>query len=393
MNESFFADLPIMENFSDIAKTESYADLPPDWYVAVTDVRDSTRAIQEGRYKEVNLLGASTIIGILNLRKSFSLPFLFSGDGAVVCIPDSLVEQARQSLSATRRMAREIFDLELRAGIVSHSFIRSQGYSVLVARYRVSEHFSQAVFAGGGLQFAEECIKDPMLGLRFGVGVAEKSALADYSGLECRWKNVPSAHGEIVSIIVQALGETIEQRNTTYRVVLEQIQAIYGTDVMCHPIREDLLSLSLSEKQLSGESRIRSFGKGFWYRIWYWLKIRYAVLAGLFLMHRNITTAEVEWGRYKSDLVANTDFKKFDDKLRLVLSGTTQQRLQLVAFLDKCFHRRELVFGIHAAPAALITCLIFNYQGAHIHLVDSDNGGYTLAAAQLKRQLKELRIE
>jgi hypothetical protein len=89
-------------------------------------------------------------------------------------------------------------------------------------------------------------------------------------------------------------------------------------------------------------------------------------------------------------LVQNTDFKKFDDKIRQVLSGSIQQREELERYLAQKFKERKLVYGIHVASNALITCLLFNYSDAHVHLVDSDNGGYALAAVKVKEQLKEI---
>jgi hypothetical protein len=35
-----------------------------------------------------------------------------------------------------------------------------------------------------------------------------------------------------------------------------------------------------------------------------------------------------------------------------------------------------------------MTCLIFQREGGHVHFVDGANGGYTLAAIELKRRLK-----
>ncbi|MDE3058099.1 MAG: DUF3095 domain-containing protein [Bacteroidota bacterium] len=388
--ESFFLDLPIIENFVDISNPRVYTPLPEDWHIAVSDVKDSTGLIRRGRYKEVNLLGASSIIALLNLKKSFSLPFIFGGDGATLCIPPSLLEQARQSLVATKMMAHEAYGIELRVGIVPLKHVRKHGFDVLVARCRISENFTQAVFSGGGLQFAEECVKNPVTEQQFGLSTNDAEPVADFTGLECRWKNVPSARGEIVTLIVQAIGKSDKKKNETYREVIRKIGEIYGTDVLCRPVREEDLSMSFSEKQLYGESRIRSYRKGKLYRIYYWLKIRYQVLAGKFALLVKYKSRSVDFGKYKSELAANTDFKKFDDKLRQVLSGTPEQRAELTSYLEKKFHDRDLVYGIQVAPTAIITCLIFSYNGAHIHLVDSDNGGYAIAAAQLKEQLKSL---
>jgi hypothetical protein len=390
-SETFYLDLPVIDNFVDVSNPEIYNGLPDDWHVVVTDVKDSTKAIEKGGYKVVNLLGASSIIAMLNLMKSFSLPFVFGGDGATICLPPSLVERAKRSLVATKQMATDVYGMDLRVGIVPLRHIRERGYDVLVARYRVSENFVQAVFSGGGLQFAEECIKDPVSGSNFRLEAGDAKPEADFSGLECRWQNVPGAHGEVVTLIVQAVGSDAEQKNKTYREVIRRISDIYGTDAMCRPVREQDLTMTLEERQLSGESNVRSYGKGVLYRLWYWFKIRYGVITGWYLMKMKMETKNVKWGEYKSQVAANTDYKKFDDKLRQVLSGTGEQRQQLSAFLEERFQRRELVYGIQVASTALVTCLIFNYNGAHVHLVDSDNGGYAVAATQMKKQLKQLK--
>ncbi len=391
-SETFYLDLPVTENFSEVSNPKIYSGLPDDWHVVVTDVKDSTKAIEQGGYKVVNLLGASSIIAMLNLMKSFSLPFVFGGDGATICLPPSLVERAKRSLVATKQMATEVYGLDLRVGIVPLRYIRECGYDVLVARYRVSENFVQAVFSGGGLQFAEECIKDPSTGAPFRLEVGDAEPEADFSGLECRWQNVPSSRGEIVTLIVQAVGNDEGSKNNTYREVIRTIGEVYGTDAMCRPVREQDLSMTLDEKQLAGESNVRSYRKGTLYRLWYWFKIRYAVITGWFLMKMKTATKNVQWGNYKKEVAANTDYKKFDDKLRQVLSGTEQQRQQLTAILERKFQRNELAYGIHASQTALVTCLIFNYNGAHVHLVDSDNGGYAVAAIQMKNQLKHLKL-
>lgn len=389
--DSFFLDLPVIENFVDISNPRVYTPLPGDWHIAVSDVRNSTELIRNGKYKEVNLLGASSIIALLNLKKSFSLPFIFGGDGATLCIPPSLLEQARQSLVATKMMAQEAYGIDLRVGIVPLHYVRKNKFDVLVARYQISENFTQAVFSGGGLQFAEECVKNPATEKQFSLTTNDAVPIADFTGLECRWKNVPSTRGEIVTLIVQAIGTSDKQKNETYREVIWKIGQVYGTDVLCRPVREEDLSLSLSEKQHSRELRIRSYRKGMLYRIFYWLKIWAQVLGGKFFLRVKLKTKSIDFGTYRSELAANTDFKKFDDKLRQVLSGTPEQRQELTSYLEKKFHDRKLAYGLQVASTAIITCLIFSYNGAHIHLVDSDNGGYAIAAAQLKEHLKGLK--
>lgn len=387
MTDSFYEKLIPVEGFSRIVDPSIYTALPNDWLVAVSDVKNSTGMIEQGGYKKVNLIGASTIMAILNLKKSFSLPFIFGGDGAAVCIPQSMEEEARRALFATRKMAQELYDIELRIGIVPISYIREQGYDVLVVPCKLSKAFSQAAFTGGGLQFAEDCLKNPSTAQNFSINLQNENVQADFSGLECRWENVPSARGEIVSLIVQALGTSLEERSRTYREAIKQVEMIYGDDVQCHPVQEKLLRMSLREKYLFGESDIRSYAKGTFERVKYWFTIRWNVLLGKFLLWSSFKTKNLDWGTYKKRLTENTDFKKFDDKFRQLLSGSIEQRKQLQRYLEEKFVARKLVYGMHAAPSALITCLLFDYNNEHIHLVDSDNGGYAVAAKQLKEKI------
>lgn len=356
----------------------------------MSDVKDSTGLIRQGKYKEVNLVGASTIMALLNLKKSFSLPFIFGGDGAAVCIPQSLVEKTRQALLATKNMANMLYGIELRIGIVPIDVIRKNGFDVLVARSQLSNTYTQAAFSGGGLQFAEECLKDPEFAGKFSIDDGAIVPEGDFTGLECRWQNIPSAHEEIVTLIVQAVGKTPDVRNNVYREVLAAISLIYGDDSQCHPVQENLLHMSFRERQLAGESGIRSYAKGRSARIAYWVTIRWNILLGWFLMGLNIKTKFTDWGGYKKRLIQNTDYKKFDDKIRQVLSGTVRQREQLEHFLAQQHLNKTLVYGIHAASHALITCLLFNYSDDHVHLVDSDKGGYALAALQVKEQMKSI---
>jgi hypothetical protein len=107
-------------------------------------------------------------------------------------------------------------------------------------------------------------------------------------------------------------------------------------------------------------------------------------------MSRNIKTNNVNWGEYKQKLIINTDYRKFDEVLRMVISGTRAQREQLTAFLDQLHYEKKIIFGIHPSPSAIVTCMIFNYDTEHIHFLDGSNGGYAMAAKNMKKQLKSM---
>lgn len=76
--------------------------------------------------------------------------------------------------------------------------------------------------------------------------------------------------------------------------------------------------------------------------------------------------------------------------LRIVISGTTQQRKQLQDYLDQKYRQQELAYGMHLSDAAMITCMVFKYHREHVHFVDGKGGGYVSASKGLKARLNKL---
>ena len=106
------------------------------------------------------------------------------------------------------------------------------------------------------------------------------------------------------------------------------------------------------------------------------------------LMAKKIKTQHTDWGKYKQQLLDNTDYQKFDDTLRMVIAGSKSQQVKLRQALD-VFQQQDLIaYGIHSSSAALITCMVKDYNTDHVHFLDAANGGYAMAALELKRQLK-----
>ena len=93
-SDDFYRDLIGFEGFSHITAPEHYRDAPEEWYVLLTDVMGSTQAIEAGKYKEVNLIGAAAIMAMLNVAEGHDLPYVFGGDGTTMLIPPSLLPKA-----------------------------------------------------------------------------------------------------------------------------------------------------------------------------------------------------------------------------------------------------------------------------------------------------------
>jgi hypothetical protein len=124
----FYKDLKTFTNFSDITEDKYFKEIPDDWFVVVSDIKNSTKAIETGMYKQVNFVASLLIIGILNINRKLDLPFCFGGDGASVLIPNSIVNEAKKVLIDTKSKAKTNFDLNLRIGIISVKEIKSLNY-------------------------------------------------------------------------------------------------------------------------------------------------------------------------------------------------------------------------------------------------------------------------
>ena len=389
-SDRFYAALPVITDFSEVTRAESYAPLPADWHVALCDVRDSTAAVQAGQYKNVNSLGAAAITAVLNAAGDTDIPFSFEGDGCVLCVPPRLLEDTRAALAKTQQVARESFELDLRIATVPVTRIREAGHAIHVARYRVSEHYVQAVFAGGGVAYADGLIKNPATAARYVMEPGTVEPRGSHDGLECRWQDVPSRHGETVSLMVRALDPDPGRAAALYREVIARVRDIYGSDDACHPISVPELAMTLDGRRLGNEVGIRAAGRGAPGRWLALMRTRWLVMVGAVLMKLGIRTGETEWGRYKETLVRNSDVRKFVDIYRQILAGTAAQRAALGAWLEERYARGELVYGLHVTDRAQVTCLVFDYAGRHLHFVDGADGGLFLAAKAFKERAARL---
>lgn len=382
----FYAQLPVLTEFADIGQLGRYTRLPDNWHVVMCDVRNSTAAVEAGRYKNVNTVGAAAITAVLNAAGEIEVPFIFEGDGAMLCVPEQLLDAARAALLKAQEMASTSFGLELRVATLSMEHIRKAGFNIQVARHRVSEHYIQAVFAGGGMAYAERYMKDPATAALCAIPVGSIEAHASFEGLECRWRDIPSRFGEIVSVMVRALGTDEEAGARVYRALIAKVREIYGTDDTCHPVFPPNLSFTFDDMNLGNEVGVRVMERGVLGKWLYLMKVRLIVMLGWVLIRFNIKTSETDWGRYKTILARNADVRKFNDCFRQILAGNTTQRIALTAWLDECFARGELVYGAHVSDRAQMTCMVFDYAGRHLHFIDGADGGLFMAAKALRER-------
>lgn len=385
MEEEFYRLLTPVTVFTDVVNPDNYEPLPDSWSIISSDVRGSTEAIRLGKYKEVNMAGASIIAAISNYFKPMDLPFVFGGDGSLIAIPSKNMADIHGILKYCNQAISDVYGLDLATGCISMKDIRKAGYDIAVAKYELSDHVQQAIFWGDGTEYVEEKVKSDSWNFK-----SSKILQADFSGLECRWNEIPGKEDEILAIIIKVKEGSDVQKSSLYRDILEKIEQIYGNDTNYKPLEYDQLKLTGSPTLLKTELSIRSYPKNMISYIKYWLKLYYMQLAGWFLMNFKINTSQTNWADYKKDFIRHADYRKFSNALRLVISGKISQREQLEKYLETLYSEGKLAYGLHSSSAAITTCYVTSYQHSHIHFIDGSGGGYTKASQDLKDRLSKL---
>lgn len=387
--ERFYAALGEVTDFSSVMQPSAYSSVPASYWIALTDVRGSTKAIEAGRYKDVNAVGVASIIGLSNALRDVELAYVFGGDGATILVPGSRKEAAERALRGARWLAREAFELELRVGMVPLSELTASGGVAKVAKFRASEHTRLAMFSGSAFSLAERWVKDPERGLRYEVS-QDGEREANFEGFECRWRPIDSKRGTMVSLLVAARDDDETERAKTYTRVLGALEERMDAE-RCRPVRAEGMHMLGPFGDYSVEARIRAGAPDRPTVAAAKKEARLRTQIARMLRLFGKEAGGFNPASYMAELEQNTDFRKFDELLRMVVDLNTEECASVRAYLDEERRSGAVAYGLHQAPAALMTCLVRSYSGDHVHFIDGAEGGYALAAKELKRQLAEAR--
>ena len=371
-SRDFYAELEPFENFSDVVDPFLYRQLPPDWSIGLADIVNSTEAIAEGRYKTVNTVGAAVLAAVTNALPGVAYPFAFGGDGASLAVSEVDAPAARTALAQTAAWAEEFFGLNLRVAMIPVTAIREAGLDVRVARFAASGEVTYAMFTGGGIAWCDARMKEGS----FSVSRAARGETPDLAGLYCGFAPIKSERGVILSLI--AVPTEIERR---FAEVVGDITALLGgneADGRAMPDRGPLPSWTAGglKGPLAG-GRARTGPATF-------LVVLYQAVIARLILTANVPIGGYHRG-YRRQLVENTDFRKFDDCLRMTIDCTPSTAEAIEARLREASAAGVCHFGTHWQDSANLTCHIpSRSRPNHIHFLDGATGGYAAAAAKLK---------
>ena len=373
--DSFYGAIPVFRGFDRLMDPALYSALPDDWSVGVADVVESTKAIAEARYKAVNMAGASVVAAVTNALEGREFPFVFGGDGASFAVSPGDLERARDALAATAVWVEESLDLVLRVALIPVAAIRAQGLDVRVARFGPSPNLSYAMFSGGGLGWAEAAMKRG----EFAVPKAYPGTQPDLSGLSCRFEEIPSTRGLILSVLVVPVPGADP---LAFRKVIEDvIDLVERSPDSGRPVPPGGPPLNWPPAGVEYEARAARGGS--------LLKRRTVVLAvtlwAYVVMRLGIKVGDFVPKNYVQQVVENSDFRKYDDGLRMILDCTPELERALTERLVSAAAGNIVRYGLHRQDAAMMTCFTPSLMRSdHVHFIDGARGGYASAATALK---------
>jgi hypothetical protein len=374
MSLEFYKNLKPFSNFNEFHTPIHYKQVPSNWNLIITDVKGSTQSIQSGRYRDVNTLGVASIVVVRKILKGLDFPFVFGGDGATILLPGEETNSVVPSLLGLKKIASNNFGMELRIGIVSIQEIITSGKSIEVARFFLSSGFSQAMFRGSGITYGEKLIKENYNQYQ---ARSELEVEPDLTGLTCRWKPIPTQRGKILTLLIRPR----EGNERVYTDILKKLNTIFpeGLDKL-NPATYDKNTYRPVWESIRNEFRLGSSKFSFQF-----LLRALALIPTYFLFNLRIPFPKLM--NYIRSTASHSDFRKFDDMLRMVIDCSEEEIAQIKLFLDDLFQKGFIFYGTHISQNSLMTCYVEGLnEGQHIHFLDAENGGYTQAAIQMKNQ-------
>ncbi len=377
--ENFYLELPIhTRRLSKLMSSNSlFHDVPEDWHILVADIKNSTRAVKDGKHQQVNLVATGSVIAILNLAaaRKINIPFFFGGDGATMLVPPALLSSGISALKKHKINTFKNFNFELKIGHVSLEDVYKKGMHLKIARARINPVFNIPVVLGNGLEYAETLVKN----FPEQVVVPVDNLPLNLDGMECKWNRIkpPKENQEVISLIVCNHGE--EEPSKSFSQVLKAIDDIYGSPRSRKPISVKRLKLNAKLGQINLEMRSKLGKFNGFYFVKNWLRNNLGKLYFNFSDSGKI---------YLEKLVELTDTITIDGRINTVITGNADQRSSLVSFLDHLEKAGKIKYGLQVSGESVMSCYVKDMAtNDHIHFVDGADGGYTKAANNLKEKL------
>ena len=213
----------------------------------------------------------------------------------------------------------------------------------------------------------------------FAVAEAPAGTQPDLSGLSCRFEVMPASRGLILSVLAMPARDADPR---AFRKAIEDvIDLVERSPDGARPVPPQGPPLKWPPEGVDYEARTRRGGP---------LLVRRAGVLAYTLFVYLIMRFDLKVGGfvpnvYRRQVVENSDFRKYDDGLRMILDCTPELERALSDRLAVAARAGIVRYGLHRQDAAMMTCFAPSaLRSDHVHFIDGARGGYASAATALK---------
>ena len=236
--------------------------------------------------------------------------------------------------------------------MVPVSAVEAAGYTVRASRYAPSPHVNYAMFAGGGLAWAERAMKAG----EYAVDAAPAGTRPDLSGLSCRWNDIPATRGTMLSLLVAPVGRDDPAFRQPGRVAGrgDRHERRSGAPGARRRAGHVLAAAGTRPRGERGAAagRVGDGARGCACALHAWF--------AWLIMTTGAKVGGFDPARYRREVVANSDFRKYDDHLRMTIDCTHALADRLEARLERARDDGVVRYGLHRQAAAIMTCVVPN---------------------------------
>lgn len=323
----FYKNLPLVkESFTYIFDhPDLLHSIPDDWMVVVTDIKGSTAANADHRYRDINTISTRSLMIGLNIARDqgIEVPYVYGGDGATLVVPQILCDSLIDALSHYRAVVVADQDLDLRVGAISVSAVRQAGFKMQVAKMAIGQHTQEAVFTDASLQYAEYMIKNNAAYQQ--EPLDHPHPRYDFSGVVPTWEILYEPDNDEYGLALIIAASDNHSHFATYARVLTLIEDYFGDMEKRHPYVQNARGRQLA-----------------------------------------------------------TDAMKFDGTLKTILAADRPVIDEFLSVLSRLEKENILQYGYVVTDAAIVTAVIAENTHSKIALVDLADGGYIEAAKMIK---------
>ena len=365
-----------------LADESDFSELPNTWHVVVVDVKNSTKAVDEGKHHQINLTATGAIISVLNTirkeKKNIEIPYFFGGDGATFIIPTILLNKITLVLENYSLHIKKNIDLILRVGHISITELSEKKAYLKIAKHQLTDQLAIPIILGNGLKKAEEIIKNTFTVIE---DIHFKKDLLNLEGMECRWKeiNPRQTQKKVICLLLDTVNEN-DQR-AIYRDVLTKMDTIFGTFNNRQPIKSKNLKLNFSISKIWEEMKVTLANNNIKYLLKNWFK----TLIGKWYFNMS------EDGKQYLNQIGQLSHTFMLDGMINTIFTAEQPKIDLfTTYLNQLEKENKIIYGIHITHASVMSCYVLDRKTKHAHFVDGTEGGYTSAAKMFKVKMKTL---